>query len=397
MRTRALDLYHVAVPLRKAIKHASHARTASDNLVARVTLADGTTGYGEGVPRAYVTGETIDTTFATLAHLDVARQIGTPGDWEGVVERLVALTVPETEDDPRGMAGNAARCALETALLDAYGRHFGRSFGEAIPLAVAAVRSGDHWRLTAPRRVRYSGAITAESSRKEVLAAMKIRGYGFRQVKVKVGVEGQDDRKRLMRLRFVLGMLMDVRIDANEAWSANELLDRVAPLRPYRPTALEQPVPHSNVEALAELKDRVGVPIMLDESLCGLPDARHAIERRTADLFNLRLSKCGGLVPSLRLMDLAFRTGLGVQLGCHPGETGLLSAAGRHVASRVSGLRYVEGSYDRHVLERNLVLEDITFGFGGRAGPLNGPGLGVTVSREALGAMTVRHQEIAYD
>ena len=78
------------------------------------------------------------------------------------------------------------------------------------------------------------------------------------------------------------------------------------------------------------------------------------MEQRTADLLNVRLSKCGGIIPSLRIIGLAQRSGLGVQLGCHPGETSLLSAAGRQVASRVDGLRYVEGSYDRHILAANL-------------------------------------------
>ena len=145
------------------------------------------------------------------------------------------------------------------------------------------------------------------------------------------------------------------------------------------PTALEQPVPHAEVLALAELRPRLGIPVMLDESLCGWPDAVAAVDQRTADLLNVRLSKCGGIIPSLRIIGLAQRSGLGVQLGCHPGETSLLSAAGRHVASRVDGLRYVEGSYDRHILAANLTRQDLTFGYGGRARPLNGPGLGVDV------------------
>ncbi|MBV8608644.1 MAG: dipeptide epimerase, partial [Singulisphaera sp.] len=61
MTVRTLTLYHAAVPLKKAIRHASHVRTTSDSLVVRVTLDDGQVGYGEGVPRAYVTGETIET------------------------------------------------------------------------------------------------------------------------------------------------------------------------------------------------------------------------------------------------------------------------------------------------------------------------------------------------
>ena len=66
--------------------------------------------------------------------------------------------------------------------------------------------------------------------------------------------------------------------------------------------------------------------------------------------------------------------GLGFQLGCHPGESGILSAAGRHWACSVKGIRYLEGSYDRHLFRKLLTNEDITFGYGGRAPALTGPG-----------------------
>jgi muconate cycloisomerase len=155
-------------------------------------------------------------------------------------------------------------------------------------------------------------------------------------------------------------------------------------------------VPHEEVEALAELRPRLGVPIMLDESLCGEPDGRRAIQLGLADLFNVRVSKCGGLGPTIRLIDLAFRHGLGVQLGCHPGESGLLSAAGRHLASNVSGLRYVEGSYDRHVLAENLTVDDPTFGFGGRALPIPGPGLGVEVDPVRLDRMSIARRDSSH-
>jgi L-alanine-DL-glutamate epimerase-like enolase superfamily enzyme len=121
------------------------------------------------------------------------------------------------------------------------------------------------------------------------------------------------------------------------------------------------------------------------------------VEQGTADLLNVRLSKCGGIIPSLRIIAFAQRSGLGVQLGCHPGETSLLSAAGRQVASRIDGLRYVEGSYDRHILAANLTEHDLTFGYGGRARALDGPGLGVDVDPGALAAMTLESREINYD
>ncbi len=387
---RRLTLHRVAVPLKKPVKHASHERTESENLIVRVDLDDGSVGFGEGVPRDYVTGETIETAFAALARADWPRAIGRPADFAELVKTLEGLSLAEIDADPRGMFGNAARCALELAVLDAYGRAFGKSLGDAVGLVDAPGLE----RFDRPRPVRYSAAITAESKRREIVSAVKFRLYGFRDVKMKVGVAGQDDPARLERVRRVLGRRVDVRIDANEAWRADELIDRVAPLLRFRPSLLEQPVPHAEVDALAELRPRLGLPVMLDESLCGLPDGETAVARGTADFFNVRLSKCGGLVPSLRLIALARRVGLGVQLGCHPGETAILSAAGRHVACRVDGIRHLEGSYDRHILRANVTRDDLTFGYGGRARPIAGPGLGVAVDPEMLAAMTTETREI---
>jgi muconate cycloisomerase len=393
MTISRLKLYRVEVPLKKVVRHASFQRTVSENLIVRITLADGHVGHGEGVPRAYVTGETLESTFAVLQAHDWAKLVGRPANFSDVVQRVQGLTLPEIESDPRGMAGNAARCALELAILDAYGRRFGASVAQAIELAsVDGLK-----RHSLPRRVRYSAAITAESDRAERWSAWKIRLFGFEQVKVKVGTQGQDDVARLGRLRRILGERMDIRLDANEGWSAAELVDRADALRRFRPTALEQPLPHAEVDALADLRPRLGIPIMLDESLCGFPDAEAAVANHTADFFNVRLSKCGGILPSLRIIGLAQRCGLGVQLGCHPGETSLLSAAGRHVASRVLGLRYVEGSYDRHILAGNVTRRDMTFGYRGFARPLGGLGLGVEVDPALLESMTVSTRELSYD
>ncbi len=135
MSIASLKLYRVAVPLKRVVKHASFERSVSENLVVRVTLADGHVGYGEGVPRSYVTGETVESTFGVLSAQDWARAIGQPADFSQVVDRLESLRLPQTEADPRGMAGNAARCALELAVLDAFGRRFGESAGRAVDLA----------------------------------------------------------------------------------------------------------------------------------------------------------------------------------------------------------------------------------------------------------------------
>ena len=87
---------------------------------------------------------------------------------------------------------------------------------------------------------------------------------------------------------------------------------------------------------------------------------------------------------SPRIAALAHEAGLGYQLGCHPGESGVLSAAGRHWATSVRNIRYCEGSYDRYLLRDMITDEDITFGYGGLGPSLSSPGLGVTVNPREL-------------
>ena len=387
-----LECVKVELPLKKRIAHASHQRSSSMNFIVRTTLDDGTIGHGEGVPRSYVTGETVDSATAAIERSDVASMIGRPRSFEEAVEAIRRFELVALGDDPRGMATNAARCAVELALLDAFGRRHGRSLGDAVRL----MADGLPGLRIAPGRVRYSGAITAETPRGERISAWKMRVYGFAQVKIKVGVAEQDDPRRLAVLRRILGSRMDLRLDANEAWSADEVLDRIEPLRRFSPSAIEQPIPHEQADALSALRPRIGIPIMLDESLCSLEDGQRAADAGLCDLFNVRISKCGGLGPSLALIRLARDRGLGVQLGCHPGESGILSAAGRHLASNVDGFRYVEGSYDRHVLAENITKPDITFKYGGRAGPIEGPGLGVEVDRERLDRLAIGRREVRY-
>jgi muconate cycloisomerase len=247
-------------------------------------------------------------------------------------------------------------------------------------------------RVFEPRSiVQYSAVIDAGAASLRRKSLVR-RLYGFRDCKVKVGAQGDDDVVRLRLIRRWIGRRMDLRVDANEAWHAEELPARIDALRPFNISCIEQPVPHAEVSALAAVREHTDMQVMLDESLTSAADARAAIAGKTCDLFNIRLSKCGGYLASLRLAAMAWEAGLGYQLGCHPGETGVLSAAGRHWGCSVANIRYLEGSYDRHVFSSPLTNEDMTFGFGGRARAIQRAGLGVTMNEAALQNATVSRQ-----
>ena len=94
------------------------------------------------------------------------------------------------------------------------------------------------------------------------------------------------------------------------------------------------------------------------------------------------------------MAQFAAKHGLGYQLGCQVGETALLSAAGRQFTTSVAGIRYLEGSYDRHLVRETLAKSDITFRWGGWAPALDGAGLGITVDKAALERTAIRRLDL---
>ena len=389
-----LTAFEVPVALRSEVRHASHTRTENSTLLVRCVMNDGSVGWGEGLPRAYVTGETIETAWQHLTRtnfacfreqqfcsaLELARSIDTfslhPIEWAH-------------ENPPRECFGNAARCALELAVLDAACRCEGISVGKlihALPESRGLASSRDN--------VYYSGVITSLSTRRQLISALKMRLFAFRQVKIKVGTPGISDRDCVARVRRIVGPRVDLRLDANEAWSCDEVANRLAPLIPFRPSSIEQPVAHRNISGLSQVRKEVSIPIMLDESLCCEQDAFRAIQGGWCDAFNIRLSKCGGLVRSIRLAAIAQSAGLKFQLGCQVGETGILSAAGRHFACNLSGLQFLEGSYDRFLVRDRLTTQDVTFLYRGRGPRITGPGLGVDVDECRIRELVVRQKDL---
>jgi L-Ala-D/L-Glu epimerase len=386
LRIADLTAIHARIPLKRQVRHASYARSDNDSLLIRCRLDDGTIGWGEGLPRPYVTGETIDSAWEQFAATDLSAGLG--ASFDGVAEAVQLLDrfeLAQSTSAVRDCFGNAARCAIELAVLDAVCRSIGRPLSavmDAIPEAASVRGSFD--------RVQYSAAISSTAIPKAMVAAGMYRYYGFAFCKLKVGTHPRGDAWLLRCVRSVAGRAMNLRVDVNEAWPPDHVERNVARLLPSRISAVEQPVPHNQVGSLRELRPRLGVPIVLDESLCSESDARRAIGEGLCDIFNLRLSKCGGFIRSAQLAAIAAAAGMHCQLGCQVGETGILSAAGRHVACSIRDLRYIEGSFDRIIVAEPLIREDITFRRGGWAQRLEGTGLGVTVDEDAVARVTVR-------
>jgi len=388
VRIVKIIIYRIRLPFKRPFAHSRSFRRETENIVAESLTDRGVSGFGEGVPRDYVTGETPASAMRYLSQQNYSFLSDECPSLEEGVRRLRAWEIDASRQGE--VFPGAARCALGLSLLDALTRSYGVGVNE-ISRSVEGLLQEER----RASRVRYSAVCSGGSVASVVATLLKYRLYNFGSVKVKVGWGERRDLLFARVARRILCRATDIRVDANGAWDTHTAITMIRKLEKYRVSSIEEPLmPRYRVD-LPRLRESVRIPIMLDESVCDRDQLTKAIENRSCDMVNIRLSKCGGFFASLQMANILRERGLGYQLGCQVGESGILSAAGRHFAFLVPGIRHIEGSYDRHLLEQNLTEEDPTFGYGGWASPLRGPGLGVTVKRGILDTYTVEKHEIA--
>ena len=367
-----LEILPLHIPFTQAFVHSKTSRSNSDSMIVRLKGSDGLTGYGEGLPRPYVTGEDVPRMVEALRSKlgPKAMKLNLESGAEAL-EQIQSFIEGCASLDPSSsdvVAWNATLCALELALLD---WTFKRS-GESI----------SNWLAPARGHVVYTGVIDATDPETAGETAGRYARAKFRTLKVKVGVD--DDMQRVEAVRKAAGDRIEIRVDANGAWTPSEAVSALKRLRAYDISAVEQPVPASDLEGMLRVRHETGVTVIADESLVTLNDAASLIRMEACDVFNIRVSKCGGLLASNHIAQVGLDAGIQVQVGAQVGETSLLSAAGRHLAAHLPGVEYVEGSFGTHLLSEDISPDPVMFGYEGRGDLLLGEGLGVKVDDEAL-------------
>ena len=158
---------------------------------------------------------------------------------------------------------------------------------------------------------------------------------------------GKDENENVEKVRLIrtlMGKGVRIQVEANGIWSLKEALSNIDRLQEFDISAVEQPLPESDVSSMVELKKRIHIPIILDESISSLSEARTLIEKDAFDIINIKLSKCGGLLRSKEIADFALSRNTECQLGAHVGETAILSHAGIHFAMTVQNVSHFAGS-----------------------------------------------------
>jgi L-Ala-D/L-Glu epimerase len=385
-----LRLLAVDLPFKAPFRHAAAARTTSESLFLRARLDGGAEGWGESLPRAYVSGESREEAFALLRDAIlpalVGRSFPSLPDVSSFLEKCDGKAPSEwvRPEVPQ----SSAWCSVDLALLDAFGRASGQpaSLGDQPPAAAAL------------ERYRYSGVVSAGRGWSYAVSLLKMRAFRFPHVKLKLEHDGALAAARTARR--LLGRRVDLRVDANMAWDVEQALEVIGQLREVGIGSFEQPIAAGDLAGLARLVAESSAGIVADEGLTDRDSLQTLISHRACTGANVRISKCGGLVGAHARCREALDAGLMLQVGAQVGESSLLSAAHLTLLSALApltpGVRYAEGCFGRHLLREDPVSPLLQFRYGGRP-PRRPPGagLGVQVDQAMLERWAVDQAHVA--
>jgi len=352
MKITDVEIFLFDIPLIAPFRIAIGEMTAANDLLVRVRTDQGVVGLGEACPFPPITGETQATNAAAarairdmligkdpLAIDDILRHIG-----------------PIVHSNPSAVA------AFDMALYDILGKVAG------LPL----------FRLFGGTKNQFETDITTSIDTLEAMRAesKKYADMGYKTIKVKVGLDPDQDFARLEAIRGAVGPKVAVRIDANQGWTVPQAIYALRKMAPLAIEFCEQPVLASDTAGLKAVRAQSPIAIMADEALFGPADAIKLIRAEACDTFNIKVMKAGGILNSIRIAHIAAAANMRCMVGCML-ETRLALTAAAHVVASQANIVYAD-------LDGNSehVTDPIVDGMSVKAGTLTlpeKPGLGCDV------------------
>jgi len=278
-----VDCLPYRLPLRSAWRFGNESLLERRGFLLKISDENGRIGWGEAAPLPQIGSESLNECRCWLR--------------EQLPSMIGRRVEPQLEQLPDAAAcPPAARCGLETALLDLSAQRRG------VPLRLLLA-------ATAKADVAVNAAVgnLADTAAEDITALTEA---GYNCLKLKVGAHSVDDEAAaLKRLAESLAPSVQLRLDANRAWSPAQAERFIEAVPKQRIAYIEEPMA-GDFAALADFRQRHSVAVAADESL--RQDTLAAVvDAGAADLLILKPMRLGGLLPCLSMARQAAKSGLG--------------------------------------------------------------------------------------
>ncbi len=360
MKITKVEAFPVALPLKKPFKIALGTMTHSPHAVVKITTDGGIVGYGEASTWHVIYGYDQHELVWAVGHYLGPSVIGMDvSDIEAILSRMDSVL-------PRNLM---AKAGIEIACQDARAK--------ALCVSLSQLLGG-----TLKNPVEVIEVVDIVTPEEAAETALQRVAQGFRCLKIKIGLDPREDVERVRVVREAVGPTVQLRVDGNQGYDRATAVRMCKALEQYNLQWIEQLLPDWDLEGMAMLAEAFHTPMAVDESIYTLHDVYKVVKAKAADVINIKVAKCGGLAPSLKIAHAAQSMGVPCFLGgCI--ETGVGTAAALHFGGCSPNLAPAveiagSGAFTDDIITQPFVAH-------GAMIPLPvGPGLGVDVDEEKL-------------
>jgi L-alanine-DL-glutamate epimerase-like enolase superfamily enzyme len=317
MKIASIDIYPFPIKMRAPFRIATMVADHAPNVLIAIRTDEGLIGWGEASPLHSITGETQGICIAAARELRPLLLDANPLEISALVDKM-----------DRFLPHNATiKSAFDMALHDIA--------AQAAGMPLYRYLGGD----IRPMETDITLGIGDPAEAGPQAAALLSEGPGI--LKVKLGVGFAEDVARIASIRDAIGPATRIRIDANQGYDATTAIQVLNALAAYNIEFCEQPVRGHDTAGLKAVSAASPIPVMADEALFHPSDALHIAAERAAPMFNIKLSKSGGIHNALKIAHIAEAAGIPCMVGCMlESRLGLVAAA--HFACATRAVRYYD-------------------------------------------------------
>ena len=346
MTIKDISIESLTIPFRTRFEHSVKSRAKGESILIRINGTDHIKTLGEGCPRLYVTGETINTAecffYKHKATVLQLKNIAQLQQWMSCIEN-------EIDENP------AAFCAIENALLN----YFAQVSNQSVERLLGVPELSGEF--------TYTAVLGARSEKAFAQQLIQYKKLFMGEYKIKLFADLEIDKRNLQSVVSSINDLQSIRYDANNCWdNAASALTYLHQLN-VSAMGIEEPLQPFDFEGCGEIARTLGTRIILDESFL---NQKHFEEIQSDPLnwiINIRISKMGGILRSLDISKRARELSIPIIIGAQVGETSLLSRSALTVANASRDiLKGQEGAFGTNLLEYDIVEPSIMFGYQGK-------------------------------
>ena len=307
-----MRLYRFDIALRDVFTIATMSLSKAQNLLVELKTNEGISGWGEASPFHSIAGETQGINIAAARELKQIVVGKNPLAIHALVQQMDAY-----------LPHNATlKSAVDMALCDLA--------AQAAGLPLYAFLGGQKRVIETDLTMGIGNPDEAGDK------ALAIRSMGFRIIKVKLGLNFDEDRRRLTNIRKAIGPEPILRIDANQGWDRVAAVKNLTAFEEFDIEFCEQPCRAHDLQGMRHVSRHTSIPVMADESLFSAQDALEIIRQDAAPYFNVKLSKSGGIHNAQKIAHVAEAGYRPCMIGCmSESRLGITAAAHFALANEV--------------------------------------------------------------